>query len=121
MGVVVTSEPGEYQGAFSAAQRHRPARLELGEPVRRPQPDAVISLVTLGAGPYSSDCFEHGPSRRDGVRYDTPTWHGFIFSAAWGEDDFWDAAIRYAGEWHGFRLAAGTGIASTRTASPTSS
>jgi predicted porin len=33
------------------------------------------------------------------VRYDSPTWGGFSVSASWGEDDFWDVAARYAGEW----------------------
>jgi len=61
------------------------------------------------AGPYSSDCFEHGASRRDAVRYDTPTYWGFTASGAFGEDDFWDAALRYGGEHHGFRVAAGVG------------
>jgi hypothetical protein len=40
------------------------------------------------------------------VRYDTPTFAGFSASASWGEDDFWDIALRYAGEHHGFKLAA---------------
>lgn len=43
------------------------------------------------------------------VRYVSPTLAGFIFSAAWGEDDFWDVALRYAGEFGGFRVAAGIG------------
>jgi hypothetical protein len=42
----------------------------------------------------------------DSVRYDTPTWNGFSASAAWGEDDFWDAALRYSGEFSGFKVAA---------------
>lgn len=42
----------------------------------------------------------------DSVRYDTPTWQGFSASAAWGEDDFWDAAIRYSGEFSGIKVAA---------------
>ena len=33
------------------------------------------------------------------VRYDSPTYEGFSVSATWGEDDFWDVAARYAGEW----------------------
>ncbi len=41
----------------------------------------------------------------NGVRYDTPTFAGFSLSAGWGEDDFWDIAIRYAGEFHQFKLA----------------
>ncbi len=39
------------------------------------------------------------------VRYDSPTFAGFSVSASWGEDDFWDVAARYAGEWNGFKLA----------------
>ncbi len=40
------------------------------------------------------------------VRYDSPTFAGFSFSTAWGEDDIWDIGLRYAGEMHGFKLAA---------------
>ena len=43
------------------------------------------------------------------VKYVSPTVMGFIFSAAWGEDDMWDAALRYAGEFSGFKIAAGIG------------
>ncbi|HRY05729.1 MAG TPA: porin [Hyphomicrobiaceae bacterium] len=39
------------------------------------------------------------------VRYDTPTFGGFSLSASWGEDDMWDVAGRYAGEFGGFKLA----------------
>ena len=42
----------------------------------------------------------------NGVRYDSPTFAGFSLSAGWGEDDFWDVAIRYAGEFHHFKIAA---------------
>ncbi|NJM36087.1 MAG: porin [Rhodomicrobium sp.] len=40
----------------------------------------------------------------DAIRYDSPTIAGFSASAAWGEDDFWDVAARYAGEFGAFRL-----------------
>jgi hypothetical protein len=40
------------------------------------------------------------------VRYDSPTFGGFSVSASWGEDDMWDVAARYAGEFSGFKLAA---------------
>lgn len=40
------------------------------------------------------------------IRYDSPTFGGFSVSASWGEDDMWDIAGRYAGEHHGFKLAA---------------
>ena len=40
------------------------------------------------------------------VRYDSPTFAGFSASASWGDDEIWDIGIRYAGELHGFKLAA---------------
>ncbi len=40
------------------------------------------------------------------VRYDSPTFGGFSVSASWGEDDMWDVAARYAGEFSGFKFAA---------------
>ena len=39
------------------------------------------------------------------VRYDSPTFQGFSVSATWGEDDFWDVAARYAGEFNGIKVA----------------
>jgi len=48
-------------------------------------------------------------SRGNVINYTTPTLAGFSASAAWGENDVWDAALRYAGEFSGFRLAAGIG------------
>lgn len=41
----------------------------------------------------------------DGVRYDTPTFKGFSASASWGGDDFWDVALRYSTEMHGFKFS----------------
>lgn len=40
----------------------------------------------------------------DAIRYDSPTIAGFSASASWGEDDFWDVAARYAGEWNSIKL-----------------
>ena len=39
----------------------------------------------------------------------TPALAGFTVQAAVGEDNFWDVALRYAGEFSGFRLAFGIG------------
>lgn len=47
--------------------------------------------------------------RRNLVRYVSPTFTGFTFSTSWGEDDFWDVALRYANEFNGVRVAAGIG------------
>lgn len=40
------------------------------------------------------------------IRYDTPELKGFVASVSWGEDDIFDAGLRYDGEGGGFKLAA---------------
>lgn len=50
-----------------------------------------------------------GDRRQNAVKYETPEIAGFTASASWGEDDYWDLALRYAGEFGGFKLAAGIG------------
>lgn len=60
---------------------------------------------TQGA-PLGGDC---NGIVMNGVRYDTPTFAGLTASASWGEDDFWEIGLRYAGEVAGFKLAFGAG------------
>jgi hypothetical protein len=50
-----------------------------------------------------------GGDRIEGIRYDSPSIGGFVAQASWGEDDVWSASLRYAGEFSGFRVAAGIG------------
>ena len=50
-----------------------------------------------------------GERRFDAVKYVSPEFAGFTASASWGEDDFWDIALRYAGEHGGFKISAGFG------------
>jgi hypothetical protein len=63
--------------------------------------------VTWGVLAGSTSLFDS--PRGDYVRYDTPSLYGFILSAAWGENDVWDIALRYQKEWNSFRVAAGVG------------
>ena len=65
------------------------------------------SIIDADLGGPTVTNFEF--SRRNTVRYDTPTIGGFIVSASWGEDDQWDVALRYAGEFAGFKVAGGVG------------
>jgi predicted porin len=55
-----------------------------------------------------------GDRRHNLIKYETPTWNGFSASTSWGEDDVWDVALRYAGEFGGFNLAAGVGYGKQR-------
>ncbi len=41
------------------------------------------------------------------LRYDSPNFKGFAVSASFGEDDYWDVAVRYAGELGNQLLLAG--------------
>ncbi len=43
------------------------------------------------------------------VRYDSPIFGGFSVSASWGENDDWEIAARYAGQWNGFKVQLGAG------------
>ncbi|MDX2307381.1 MAG: porin [Hyphomicrobium sp.] len=50
-----------------------------------------------------------GERRFNVVKYTTPEFAGFAISASWGEDDFWDVALRYKGELGDFKIVAGLG------------
>jgi hypothetical protein len=50
-------------------------------------------------------------NRQNLIRYETPTIGGITVSASWGEDDAWDAGLRYAADAGGFKFAAGIGFA----------
>ena len=58
--------------------------------------------------------------RTELIRYDSPTVAGFVLSASIGEaGDYWGVMLRYAGEFSGFRVAAGIGyenVTDTQTA-----
>ncbi len=44
--------------------------------------------------------------RTNRVRIDSPTFAGFTLSASWGEDDQYEAAVRYGKEFNGLKVAA---------------
>jgi hypothetical protein len=81
--------------------------------------DAAINTLNvkplLGVSLWDGD-------RANVVRYDTPVVAGFIASASWSRDaqlqdtgiegESWDVALRYAGEFAGFKVAAGAGYKS---------
>ncbi len=47
--------------------------------------------------------------RHNVVKFESIALQGFTFSAAFGEDDLWDVALRYAGEFNGIKVALGAG------------
>jgi hypothetical protein len=80
---------------------------------------AVLGAADLPGGARWGDIANNlsGLSRNDIVRYDTPTYYGFIVSTSWGDDDLWDIALRFKKEWNSVRLAAGIAYAHDGTGS----
>jgi hypothetical protein len=111
-GVIANAQPFLWGGGFFTRNGLGQFGLSWGNLCGGPSVATSVLPATIlnpGAGAYATDCGIHALSRRDAIMYTTPTWHGFTFGVSWGEDDFWDASARYAGEWHGFRIAAGVG------------
>lgn len=52
-----------------------------------------------------------GLRRLDRIRYDTPTYYGFILSASHATRDLTEYAVRYAAEWSKTKVAAALGYA----------
>lgn len=68
--------------------------------------------------PFGGDC---NGIVMNGVRYDTPVYAGFSGAVSWGEDDFWEVAGRYSGEFAGFKVSLGVGYSEStdeRTTGP---
>lgn len=73
-----------------------------GDPNMTGLPTGALMWCGSTALPVAGDC-DGIPT--NAVRYDSPTFSGFSMSASWGEDDFWDVALRYAGEFNGIKVA----------------
>ncbi|MDZ4842907.1 MAG: porin [Hyphomicrobium aestuarii] len=69
--------------------------------------NAAGALTALSINTVSGGSFD--TARGNIVRYDTPTLAGFRVTAAWGEDDFWDVALWYAGKLGDFKIVGGIG------------
>jgi len=83
-------------------------RLKNGPRLAVASGDALVGLSWNGILSQANANVGEG-DRRNLVRYVSPTFAGFTFSSSWGEDDFWDVALRYANEFNGVRVAAGIG------------
>lgn len=71
--------------------------------------NSYIADIAVGnSGGVKWDTYVFGNSefnRKNVVKYSTPTFAGLALSTAYGEDDLWDVALRYAGEVGGLKLA----------------
>ena len=78
------------------------------------------TLGSLRNGSSNTGSSSFDGNKRNTVRYDTPSISGFSLAASLGQRSFedgdfgdlrqsWDVTLRYAGEFSGFRIAAGIG------------
>jgi hypothetical protein len=79
------------------------------------QKNGVYDGITVGGSRSNFD----GLSRKDRVRYDTPTIAGFYASGSIGNSSIWDTALRYAGDFGWAKLAAAAAWSDYGTSSTT--
>ena len=98
-------------------------RVSLGQQLLAADGVASVSIANTlyGAAPDHSGGFlvggetlgqvasHFGVGRNDAIRYDSPSIYGFIASATWGDDDYWDVTLRFAKEWNSIKIAAAIG------------
>ncbi len=74
----------------------------------QPRVNGALGVFSMNALASRQGGFTAGEgNRRTIAKYISPTFAGFSLSAAAGGDDFWDVALRYAGEFGSIRVAAG--------------
>ncbi len=70
---------------------------------------AIASPFLVPVHSWVDFATQFGPGRNDAIRYDSPSIYGFIASASWGDNDYWDVALRFAKEWNSIKIAAAIG------------
>jgi len=67
--------------------------------------DSIGSVFAINAG-IGMDCFG---LLTNSVKYVSPTVSGFTLSTSWGENDFFDVVLKYAGQFGDFKVAGAIG------------
>jgi hypothetical protein len=99
-----------WQGSFFLRESRTNRLLAEQTATSFPSIAAVRGITWNNIAPATGDTWNTGDGFRfNEIKYVSPTFWGFNWSWAWGEDDFWDTALRYAGEFNSIRVAAGIG------------
>jgi hypothetical protein len=77
--------------------------------VPNPTPVSAVTAFSVGGLNWLNLTNAMDSQRQEAIRYDTISFWGFLASVAWGQNDFWDVALRYQKEWNSIRIAGGVG------------
>ena len=75
----------------------------------RQEDDGTLTDLTIFDAFVNFD----GLNRRNRLRYDTPTFHGFTFGATAIADERYDGSVRWGGQGYGFKAVASAAVANT--------
>jgi hypothetical protein len=72
---------------------------------------SLINCTGIGLG-IGNDC---NGLLTNSIKYESPTISGFTLSTSWGEDDFYDVALKYAGQFGDLKVAGAVGYTNTQS------
>ena len=111
--IILIDLSGKGMAASNDVRLHSSGFRLNGFPPGTTNPDGYASTSATAGGTWGA--FFQGSSgdwlneRNEHIQYRTPTIAGFTLGASFGEDNYWDVALRYAGEFNGVRIAGGIG------------
>src|SRR3990172_6596541 len=106
-GTIIESNAVMFEGASFNLRARRTAPNETG--LLNAVWGTYLMCDTVGLG-IGADC---NGAVLNAVRYDSPTFGGFSLSSSWGEDDFWDVALKYAADFNTIKVSAAAGYTQT--------
>lgn len=72
----------------------------------------LLQCQAIGGAGIGNDC---NGFLTNSIKYESPTVSGFTLSASWGEDDFYDVALKYAGQFGDIKVAGAFGYSAIRS------
>jgi len=83
-----------------------------GATTARANVGSLLQCQAIGGAGIGNDC---NGFITNNIKYESPTVSGFTLSASWGEDDFYDVALKYAGQFGDFKVAGAAGYTAVRS------
>lgn len=103
---------GSFNADGSAALGLTGANVAGSNPLKVGLTSADLSMChSVNAG-IGADC---NGFLTNSIKYESPSISGFTLSSSWGEDDFFDVALKYAGQFGDFKVAGAIGYVNSQS------